>query len=225
RFATYGLSSDADFSARDLHLKPAGVDFTAFYHGEPLGLVRLHLPGRHSATNALAAVAVGHELQIPFSRVAEALDGFTGIHRRFEIKGEPGGILIIDDYGHHPAEIQATIEAIRDSWKRRLIVIFQPHRFSRTRDLFDDFLAAFEGADRLVLTEIYAAGEDPIDGVTSDALYQAIKRKGHIEVELVSDKRQIVEQVAEKLHPGDIVLTLGAGDIYKVGDALVEALQ
>jgi UDP-N-acetylmuramate--alanine ligase len=225
RFATYGLSSDADFSAQDLQLKPAGVEFTALHHGKPLGPVRLHLPGRHSATNALAAVAVGYELEIPFSRVAEALGDFTGIHRRFEIKGEPQGITIIDDYGHHPAEIQATLEAIRDSWKRPLIVIFQPHRFSRTRDLFDDFLTAFEGADRLVLTEVYAAGENPIEGVTSEALYQGIKRKGHMEVEFIPDKGQIVKQLAGKLNPGDIVLTLGAGDIYKVGEALIEALK
>ena len=225
RFATYGLSLDADFSAQDLQLKPAGVEFTALHHGKPLGPVRLHLPGRHSATNALAAVAVGYELEIPFSRVAEALGDFTGIHRRFEIKGEPQGITIIDDYGHHPAEIQATLEAIHDSWKRPLIVIFQPHRFSRTRDLFDDFLTAFEGADRLVLTEVYAAGENPIEAVTSEALYQAIKRKGHMEVEFIPDKGQIVKQLAGKLNPGDIVLTLGAGDIYKVGEALVEALK
>ncbi len=225
RFATYGLSLDADFSAQDLQLKPAGVEFTALHHGKPLGPVRLHLPGRHSATNALAAVAVGHELEIPFSRVAEALGDFTGIHRRFEIKGEPQGITIIDDYGHHPAEIQATLEAIHDSWKRPLIVIFQPHRFSRTRDLFDDFLTAFEGADRLVLTEVYAAGENPIEGVTSEALYQGFKRKGHMEVEFIPDKGQIVKQLAGKLTPGDIVLTLGAGDIYKVGEALVEALK
>jgi UDP-N-acetylmuramate--alanine ligase len=225
RFATYGLSLDADFSAQDLQLKPAGVEFTALHHGKPLGPVRLHLPGRHSATNALAAVAVGYELEIPFSRVAEALGDFTGIHRRFEIKGEPQGITIIDDYGHHPAEIQATLEAIHDSWKRPLIVIFQPHRFSRTRDLFDDFLTAFEGADRLVLTEVYAAGENPIEGVTSETLYQGIKRKGHMEVEFIPDKSQIVKQLAGKLNPGDIVLTLGAGDIYKVGEALVEALK
>ena len=225
RFATYGLSSDADFSAQDLQMKPTGVEYTVLHHAKPLGKLRLHLPGRHSATNALAAVAVGHELEIPFSRVAEALDGFTGIHRRFEIKGEPRGITIIDDYGHHPAEIQATIEAIHDSWKRPLIVIFQPHRFSRTQDLFDDFLTALEGADRLVLTEIYAAGEDPIEGVTSEALYQGIKRRGHMEVDFIPDKGQIVKQLVGKLNPGDIVLTLGAGDVYKVGEALVEALK
>jgi UDP-N-acetylmuramate--alanine ligase len=225
RFATYGLSSDADFSARDLKTTPAGVESVVLHQGKALGELRLHLPGRHSATNALAAVAVAHELEIPFSRAADALDAFTGIHRRFEIKGEPRGIMVIDDYGHHPAEIQATIGAIRDSWKRPLTVIFQPHRFTRTRDLFDEFLTAFEGADRLILTEIYPAGEDPIEGATSEALYQAIKRRGHMEVEFVPDKEQIVKHLAAKLAPGDVALTLGAGDIYKVGEALVEALS
>jgi UDP-N-acetylmuramate--alanine ligase len=225
RFATYGLSPEADFSARDLKTKPAGVECTVLHHGKPMGELRLRLPGRHSATNALAAVAVAHELEISFSRVAEALDAFTGIHRRFEIKGEPKGIMVIDDYGHHPAEIAATIGAIRDSWKRPLTVIFQPHRFTRTRDLFDEFLTAFEGADRLILTEIYAAGEDPLDGATSEALYQAIKRKGHMEVEFVPNKEQIVKHLVQKLAPGDVALTLGAGDIYKVGEALIEALQ
>jgi UDP-N-acetylmuramate--alanine ligase len=225
RFATYGLSSDADFSAQDLQMKPAGVEFTALHHGKPLGPVRLHLPGRHSATNALAAVAVGYELEIPFSRVADALGDFTGIHRRFEIKGEPKGIMIIDDYGHHPVEISATIGAIRESWKRPLIVVFQPHRYSRTRDLFDDFVAAFEGVDRLILTEVYPAGEDPIPGSTAETLYKAIKRKGHLDVEFIPDKSQIVTRLAETLEPGDVALTLGAGDIYKVGEALVEALK
>jgi UDP-N-acetylmuramate--alanine ligase len=225
RFTTYGLSSEAEFSARDLKLIPAGAEFTALRGGKALGKVRLHLPGRHSATNALAAVAVAHELEIPFSHVAKALDGFTGIHRRFEIKGEPKGIVVIDDYGHHPAEIRATIGAIRDSWKRPLTVIFQPHRYSRTRDLFEDFLAAFEGADRLVLTEIYPAGEDPIAGISGEALYQAIKRKGHLEVEFIAGKGDIAGRLGGVLRAGDIALTLGAGDIYKVGDALVEALQ
>jgi len=224
RFTTYGLSAEADFSAQDLKLKAAGAEFNVLHGGKALGKLRLHLPGRHSATNALAAVAVAHELEIPFAHVAQALDGFTGIHRRFEIKGEPRGILVIDDYGHHPVEIRATIGAIRDGWKRPLTVIFQPHRYTRTRDLFDDFLTAFEGADRLVLTDIYAAGEDPIAGVSGEALYQAIKRKGHLEVEFIADKGQIVGQIAAKLAAGDIVLTLGAGDIYKIGDALAEAL-
>jgi UDP-N-acetylmuramate--alanine ligase len=225
RFATYGLSAEADFSAQDLKFSPSGVEFTALHHGKPSGKLRLHLPGRHSATNALAAVAVAHELEIPFAKVKEALGAFTGIHRRFEVKGEPKGILVIDDYGHHPAEIRATIGAIRDSWKRPLTVVFQPHRFTRTRDLFDEFLTAFEGADRLVLTEIYAAGEDPIAGATGEALYQAIKRKGHMDVEFIPDKNEIAAQLAGKLHRGDIALTLGAGDIYKVGETLVEEMK
>ncbi len=225
RFATYGLSAEADFSAQDLKMTAAGVGFTLLHHGKSLGDLHLNLPGRHSATNALAAAAVAHELEIPFFQVAEALGAFTGIHRRFEVKGEPRGIMVIDDYGHHPTEIRATIGAIRDSWKRPLTVIFQPHRFTRTRDLFDEFLTAFEGADRLVLTEIYPAGEDPISGITGEALYQAIKRKGHSDVEFIPDKSQIVAPLAEKLSPGEIALTLGAGDIYKIGEALVEALK
>jgi UDP-N-acetylmuramate--alanine ligase len=225
RFATYGLSAEADFSAQDLKMTAAGVGFTLLHHGKSLGDLHLNLPGRHSATNALAAAAVAHELEIPFFQVAEALGAFTGIHRRFEVKGEPRGIMVIDDYGHHPTEIRATIGAIRDSWKRPLTVIFQPHRFTRTRDLFDEFLTAFEGADRLVLTEIYPAGEDPISGITGEALYQAIKRKGHLDVEFIPDKSQIAAPLAEKLSPGEIALTLGAGDIYKIGEALVEALK
>ena len=225
RFATYGLSAEADFSAQDLKMTAAGVGFTLLHHGKSLGDLHLNLPGRHSATNALAAAAVAHELEIPFFQVVEALGAFTGIHRRFEVKGEPRGIMVIDDYGHHPTEIRATIGAIRDSWKRPLTVIFQPHRFTRTRDLFDEFLTAFEGADRLVLTEIYPAGEDPISGISGEALYQAIKRKGHLDVEFIPDKSQIVAPLAEKLSPGEIALTLGAGDIYKIGEALVEALK
>jgi len=225
RSMTYGLTPEADFSATDLVMNAGGVEFSVLYRGESLGKLRLQLPGRHSATNALAAVAVARELEIPFSQVAQALEAFTGIHRRFEIKGEPNGIMVIDDYGHHPAEIRATIGAIRDSWKRPLTVIFQPHRYSRTRDLFDEFLTAFEGADRLILTEIYPAGEDPIPGVTSEALYHALKRHGHMEVEFIPDKAEIAKTVIDKLHPGDIALTLGAGDVYKVGEALVEALK
>lgn len=225
RFTTYGLSSDADFSAQDLKLNDSGVELSVLHRAKPIGKLRLQLLGRHSATNALAAVAVAHELEIPFSHTAEALEAFTGIHRRCEIKGEAKRVMIIDDYGHHPAEIRATIGAIRESWKRPLTVIFQPHRYSRTRDLFDDFLAAFEGADRLILTEIYAAGEDPLPGVSSEVLYQAIKRRGHLDVEFVADKTLIPKQLAATLQAGDVALTLGAGDIYKVGEALLEELR
>jgi UDP-N-acetylmuramate--alanine ligase len=206
-------------------MKAAEIEFVVVHRSKPMGKLRLHLPGRHSATNALAAVAVAHELEIPFDQVAAALDAFTGIHRRFEIKGEPEGILVIDDYGHHPAEICATIAAIRESWNRPIIVVFQPHRYSRTQDLFSEFVTAFDGADRLILTEIYAAGEDELPGVTGKSLYEAIKRQGHVNVEFIADKTEIAGQLCEKLVRDDVVLTLGAGDVYKVGDALVAALK
>ncbi|MGH7947828.1 MAG: UDP-N-acetylmuramate--L-alanine ligase, partial [Candidatus Binataceae bacterium] len=178
RFVTYGFSPEADWSARDLAMSPMAVEFAVARHGSAVGRLKLNVPGQHSASNALAAVAVAQELEIPFARIAEGLESFTGIHRRFEVKGEAKGILVIDDYGHHPVEIRATIAAIRDSWKRPLTVLFQPHRYSRTRDLFDDFVTAFEGADRLVLTEVYAAGEEPMAGASGEALYQAVKRQG-----------------------------------------------
>ncbi|MGH7831274.1 MAG: UDP-N-acetylmuramate--L-alanine ligase [Candidatus Binatia bacterium] len=225
RFITYGLTPEADFYAQELQTRAMESQCSVWHGSNRLGKLKLHLPGRHSATNALAAVAVGAELEIPFPQVAQALESFTGIHRRFEIKGEAGGITVIDDYGHHPAEIRATLQAIRESWTCPLTVIFQPHRYSRTRDLFDDFLVSFEGADRLILTEIYAAGEEPIAGVGGERLYRAIKRRGHLDVEFVPEKNEIVKRLLPKLKDGEIVLTLGAGDVYRVGEELVEALR
>jgi UDP-N-acetylmuramate--alanine ligase len=225
RFVTYGLSPEAEISASGVEFSPMSVTFDVRRHEKRLGRLALRIPGRHNATNALAAVAVAQELDIPFARVKEGLESFTGIHRRLEIKGEPAGITVIDDYGHHPAEIQATIAAIRDSWKRPLTVVFQPHRFTRTRDLLEDFVTAFDGADRLILTEIYAAGEDPLPGVSGEFLYQSIKRRGHLDVEFAPDKKEIAGRLLPKLRPGDIVLTLGAGDIYKIGEELVESLH
>jgi len=225
RFTTYGFSPEADSYGKDVQAKAMEVQFSVWHRSRSLGKLRLHMPGRHNAMNALAAVAVGQELEIPFDRVAEALEGFTGIHRRFEIKGEPGGVMVIDDYGHHPSEIQATLLAIRDGWSRPLTVIFQPHRYSRTRDLFDEFLTAFDGADRLILTEIYPGGEERLEGIRAEGLYRAIKRRGHIEVEFISDKEEIAGRLLPRLKAGDMVLTLGAGDIYTVGEALVESLQ
>jgi UDP-N-acetylmuramate--alanine ligase len=225
RFTTYGFSPEADFCARDLQIQGMEIRFSVVHRSKSLGELKLHLPGRHSATNALAAVAVAQELEIPFSQVAAALESFSGIHRRFEIKGEPRGVMVVDDYGHHPVEIEATIRAIRDGWKRPLTVVFQPHRYTRTRDLFDDFLGSFEGADRLILTEIYEAGEEAIPEISGEALYQALKRRGHLDIEFIPDKTEIVRRLAPKLKSGDIVLTLGAGDIYKVGEELIEILR
>jgi len=225
RYVTYGLSPEADFYARDLQANGMEMKFSVCHQSRPLGEIKLHMPGRHNATNALSAVAVGQELGVPFERISESLEAFMGIHRRFEIKGEPGNILVIDDYGHHPAEIRATLSAIRDGWSRPLTVIFQPHRYSRTRDLFEEFLTAFDGVDRLILTEIYPAGEEEVPGVRSEKLYRAIKRRGHVEIQFVPNKDDVVKELLPKLKAGEIVLTLGAGDIYQVGEALVESLH
>jgi len=225
RCATYGLSADADFSAQEIAMSGRGVEFTVMHRGRPLGTLNLRLLGRHSATNALAVVAVARELEIPFARVADALADFAGIHRRFEVKGEAGGVMVIDDYGHHPAEIRATVSAIRDSWRRPLIVVFQPHRYSRTQDLFDDFVTAFDGADRLILIDIYAAGEDPVAGVSSEALYQAIRKQGHLDAQYIAARDDVVPELRKAVKDGDIVLTLGAGDVYQIGEALVAELQ
>ncbi len=224
RFVTYGLTLEADYHARDLQTRAREVAFSVWHRSQSLGKLKLRCPGRHNVQNALAAVAVGLELEIPFQRMAEALESFTGVHRRFEIKGEPQGIMVIDDYGHHPAEIRATLGAIRDGWSRPLTVVFQPHRYTRTRDLFEEFLTAFDGADRLILTEIFPAGEEAISGIQCETLYRAIKRRGHMEVEFIPRKEEIVKKLAPRLKAGEILLTLGAGDIYKVAEEFVETL-
>ncbi|MDP6559063.1 MAG: UDP-N-acetylmuramate--L-alanine ligase [Candidatus Binatia bacterium] len=224
RFVTYGLTLEADYHARDLQTRAREVAFSVWHRSQSLGKLKLRCPGRHNVQNALAAVAVGLELEIPFQRMAEALESFTGVHRRFEIKGEPQGIMVIDDYGHHPAEIRATLGAIRDGWSRPLTVVFQPHRYTRTRDLFEEFLTAFDGADRLILTEIFPAGEEAISGIQCETLYRAIKRRGHMEVEFIPRKEEIVKKLAPRLKAGEVLLTLGAGDIYKVAEEFVETL-
>jgi len=168
---------------------------------------------------------VAHELGVEFASIAESLSAFAGIHRRSEVKGEARGVIIMDDYGHHPTEIEMTLQAIAEGWGRPLTVVFQPHRYSRTQDLFDDFVAAFDRADRLILTEIYPAGEEPIAGVSGAYLYQAMQRRGHMDVEFIPRPEEIAEKVYPRLQPGDIVVTLGAGDIYKVGEHLLELLQ
>ena len=165
------------------------------------------------------------ELGIEFAGAAAALEAFAGIHRRSEIKGEVAGVLVMDDYGHHPTEIEATLQALIEGWGRPLTVVFQPHRYSRTKDLFEDFVSAFDGAHRVILTDIYAAGEDPLPGTSGEELYRAIRRRGHMDVEFVAEKDDVAVRLLPRLADGDMVLTLGAGDIYKVGETLIESLR
>jgi len=224
RVITYGTSPDADFVARDLSVCGMETRFDAERDGMALGPLIVRMPGRHEALNALAALAVASELEVDFETVRGALAEFGGIHRRFEVCGEAGGIMVVSDYGHHPAEIRATLAAAREGFGRRIIVLFQPHRFTRTRDLFGDFLDAFDAADKVLVTEIYAAGEDPIDGVTGEVLYFALKRRGHVDVSYVPEWRALASAVQPELRPGDLVLVLGAGPVHEVGESLVRAL-
>ena len=225
RFVTYGTSPDADWQARDLHVRGLETIFDAWRGERHLGEVRLRMPGRHHALNALAALAVAEDLEIPFRIAAHALEEFGGIHRRFEVKGEESGILVVDDYGHHPEEIRATLRAAREGFPRRLVVAFQPHRFSRTRDLFAEFLEAFDDADAVVLTDIYSAGEERIDGVSTEAVYQALKRRGHLDVRYVPARERVAEALLDVVRPGDLVLTLGAGDIHRTADEFLGLIR
>ncbi len=225
RVVTYGLSADADFSAEQVRTRHMESTFSVLYRGNALGTVALPMPGRHSVANALAAVAVAAELGIEFAGAAAALEAFAGIHRRSEIKGEVAGVLVMDDYGHHPTEIEATLQALIEGWGRPLTVVFQPHRYSRTKDLFEDFVSAFDGAHRVILTDIYAAGEEPLPGTSGEELYRAIRRRGHMDVEFVAEKEDVAVRLLPRLADGDMVLTLGAGDIYKVGETLIESLR
>jgi UDP-N-acetylmuramate--alanine ligase len=225
RFVTYGTSPDAEWQARELHVRGLDTVFEVWRADRRLGPVRLRMPGRHHALNALAALAVADDLEIPFRIAAHALEDFGGIHRRFEVKGEESDILVVDDYGHHPEEIRATLRAAREGFPRRLVVAFQPHRYSRTRDLFAEFLEAFDDADALVLTDIYSAGEARVDGVSGEALYQALKRRGHLDVHYIPARERLAAGLFDVVRPGDLVLTLGAGDIHRTADELLDLVR
>jgi UDP-N-acetylmuramate--alanine ligase len=199
--------------------------FGVRHRGEKLGDVRIRLPGAHNVANALATVAVALELDVPFSVASQALESFVGIERRFETKGIAQGIRVVDDYGHHPAEIRATLAAARGLHDGRIVVAFQPHRFTRTRDLFEDFATAFMDADVLLLTEIYAAGEDKIPGVEAQALAEAVRAHGHRDVRFVADLDALPAALAPDLRRGDLVVTLGAGSIHTAGPRLLQLLE
>jgi UDP-N-acetylmuramate--alanine ligase len=187
--------------------------------------VRIGLPGRHMVLNALAAVAVGAAFGVSFDKTAEALAKFDGIMRRFEIKGEAGGVVVVDDYGHHPTEIEATLSAARDAYgERRIVVLFQPHRYSRTADLFERFTQAFDGADAVFVTDVYAAGEAPIDGITGSALARALALRHPGTVTYAPKDPALPDVLARAAKAGDVVLTLGAGDVTKLGPEILARL-
>jgi UDP-N-acetylmuramate--alanine ligase len=225
RFTTYGLTTQADFQGKDIAFEGLSTSFDVLHHREEVGRLKLQMPGLHNVYNALATLATAFELGISFQTVQETLRDFSGIQRRFQIKGEKKEILIVDDYGHHPVEIMATLRAARRGWNRRIVTVFQPHRYTRTQALFHDFMTAFNDADVLILTDIYPAGEDRIEGVEAKALFEGIREYGHKNVTYFADKKEIVEHLLRVITPGDLVITLGAGDIWQVADELMKRLE
>jgi UDP-N-acetylmuramate--alanine ligase len=225
RHVTYGLSPQADYSARDVVIDGTTTRFQGFRHGQALGEFTVRLPGQHNAQNTLAAIAVADELEVPFDVLRQALASFHGVARRFSVVAEPKGIALVDDYGHHPAEVRATLAAARRAYKGRVLVAFQPHRYTRTQALFQDFARAFNDADELLLGDVYAAGEAPIEGADSSHLALAIREHGHHHVDYEPDTKKIAEKLAASARPGDVVLTLGAGDINKLLKSVQEIIE
>jgi len=229
RYLTYGLNEMADgvnpdVCVTDVSMSGRVSNFRAHFRGKKLGPFRLNIPGLHNVSNALAALAVALELEVPVDLIRKGLASFSGVERRFHIRGEKHGVVVVDDYGHHPTEIRCTIAAAKTSWPGRLIVLFQPHRYSRTKDLVQEFAEAFDQADIVYVTDIYSAGETAIPGVSGEGLAQRIQSAGHPAVTWIEKKEALAKQVLPTLGAGDVVLTLGAGDIWKVGNELLECL-
>jgi UDP-N-acetylmuramate--alanine ligase len=226
RILTYGLTSQANVYARGITASGLKTRFEVCQENEVLGEITLSLAGVHNVYNALAAVTVGLELAIPFAAIAAALQSFSGVQRRLQVKGVRRDIMVVDDYGHHPTEIRATLSALRDAWpERRLVVLFQPHRFTRTKALAEEFYTAFHEADILLLTEIYSASESPIPGVTAEALLNGIKQHGHRHAYFEPSFEKLLDKAMDIIAPGDVVLSLGAGNIWQAGEMLLEKLQ
>jgi UDP-N-acetylmuramate--alanine ligase len=234
RVTTYGASQGSDFlirmNSQQVELTPTGehspvVRFAVSYKGKDLGQFTLHVPGTHNVLNATAAIAVGIAVDVSTEQIRSALESFRGVDRRFQLKGKAGDISVVDDYGHHPTEIRATLAAARQCGFRRVHVIFQPHRFTRTRDLMDDFATAFADADTLSVLDIYAASEKPIDGITAEALAERISQAGKDEVVYVPSFADAGERVATLAKPGDMILTLGAGSVSQLGPMILEKIE
>ena len=225
RHVTYGISPQADWRADDVRLSAFAARFNVSHRGRRMGEVSLKMVGAHNVLNALATCAVAHELGISFAKTAEALSEFAGVQRRFTVRGEAKGVMVVDDYGHHPAEIRATLAGARASFpQKRIVCAFQPHRYTRTRDLLGDFATAFNDADLVVLSEVYAAGEEPIPGVSGARLHEAVRACGHRDAWFVPDRSKLAQTLSDMVREGDLVLTLGAGDITHLGEELLALL-
>ena len=221
---SYGLSPEADYRAEEVRFSGSSSRFSLYCRNVLLGTVKLNVPGLFNVYNALAAIAVGREMELTFPVIREGLQRFAGVHRRLEVRGAARGVAVVDDYGHHPTEIRATLAAARQVWTGRIIVVFQPHRYTRTQALFNEFLTAFVDADMLIVTDIYAASEEPIPGLTAETLCEAIRAAGHPDACHISGFDAIAERLQTIVKPTDVVLTQGAGSVWKVGEALLKRL-
>jgi UDP-N-acetylmuramate--alanine ligase len=224
KVVTFGTSKVADFRAEEITFAQKQTSFEVFFKNDPLGKVFLNIPGFHNVKNALATIAVGFELGIDFETIKQTLFEFSGVYRRFEIKLEKDGIMIVDDYAHHPSEVQATLKAARNGWNKRIIAIFQPHTYTRTKFLCDEFGASFDDADVLIVTDVYPAREKPIEGVSGKIIADAVIGMGHKNVHYIPEFEQIPEVVKSLLQGQDMIITIGAGNIWKVAERLVTEL-
>lgn len=219
RYVTYGLNTRAEYQARNISFEGTTSRFSVYYLDDLLGEITLNLPGVHNVTNCLASIAVGMELNVPFKTIKCALETIQGVKRRLELKGEADGVTVVDDYGHHPTEIKATLLAARESWPdKRIVAVFQPHRFSRTQALFDEFTRAFYNSDKLLVLPIYPAGENPIEGVDSESLCKKITERGHKNALHVNSHEEVLAILVKYLKKDDLLLTLGAGNVVRVGE-------
>ena len=221
---TYGTTSQADVRAIDIKHSEFTSTYKVIYKGNELGKIKLNNPGLHYVKNSLVAVIIGIELGIDFKTIKHALESFTGVYRRFEIKYDKE-LLVIDDYGHHPTETSATLAGIRSGWNRRLVAVFQPHLYSRTRDFYQEFGRSFLNSDIFICTDVYPAREEPIEGVSGLLIADAAKKIGHKNVHYIKDKNDVPKFLSEIKKDGDIIVTLGAGDIWKYGETFVKTLK
>jgi UDP-N-acetylmuramate--alanine ligase len=225
RTITYGTTAQADVEALDIGCGHFASQFRLRYRTADLGCFHLRIPGRHNVLNAMAAAAVAMELEVAPDTIRQALDTFSGVDRRFQVRGKERGITVVDDYGHHPTEIRATLDGARECGFRRIHVLFQPHRYTRTFHLLDEFARSFHQADRVFVLDIYAASEKPIAGVTADSLVERLRQFGHRGAEYVGTIDRGVEALAAVAQDGDLVLTLGAGNVWQAGERLLEKLR
>lgn len=222
RLITYGLTAGADYRADEIIHAGRGSLFTVFCQDELLGQTSINVPGLFNIYNALATIAVARELDMSFPAIQEGMSQYQGVHRRLEVKGEIGGITVLDDYGHHPTEIRATLAAVRQAWGGRNIVVFQPHRYTRTKALFEEFITAFSDADILIVTDIYPAGEEAVPGVSSPLLCEGIRGKGHGSVVYLAGFEAIASYLIEIARSSDVIVTLGAGNVWKAGESFLK---